>query len=460
MSLQQGLLLLGAGIFVLILLDALRRKIKAKKQQKEINPLDPEEAERQAQVARELPNINKNLDPLFDSIDNLEVFDDDPIPLLSTQQEIQLSQVTAPPITPAAGLEETQVLAEPVSPSLENNQQANLDTLAPPEQQAEVEPQEPVSEEPQQEEQPLTVATATDVAADSIEEAEPSLENLAWEKMRQKFSLDPAFAEASRLSMQEQQRELALLKDLKTQEALRYGAVKKQTFDQDNDLVALEPPKKLVKAAKQANQPAEDPMPSPTQAPAVKASPVIEPPVTEILEAVPEVSQAELQEALLSSLENNTWGNAQQFLSLKIQAAPNKSFYFEHLTEFARITGMELSKNGFYHYVEEVAGQSYLGYSLININQPGSLAFNPAEPDASTQGLILVTTLPNTPEPQKIFERMLAVAKVIARNWEAELQDEHHSNLTQQTIEHYRQKIKDFEFQERLNAIKARRQRQ
>ncbi|MBE0505274.1 MAG: hypothetical protein IBX50_00975 [Marinospirillum sp.] len=422
MGLQEGLILLGAVVFVLVLLDALRRK-RAARRQADDDYEDPEEAERRAQIARELPGIRdedarnsaaqQELDPLFDKI---EVFDDDPIPVLRNK------------LSPAD---------ESMPQDQQNKHQqpafSEVDTDDDPQAENEwAEAETSLHHQPRQEED----------------------EELAWERMRRQFELDPDFVAESKRSMQEQQRELQRLQDRK-QLHTEPDADEPQAFEYENnlddqfqsldDLVDLELPAGMqsTHSTDRAAAPAEE-------TPALTAAE---------LEAYQSEDDTEDQEnhlraAFLMNVEKSAWAVAEEFLTINVQAPDDKPFPGSHLRKFMDIIGMRLSLSGFYHYVEEKNGQSVLGFSLVNMFAPGCFEDEQMS-DFSTAGLVLVMPLPNARQPMAVFERMLATARVMEKHWGAELQDEQRSNLTQQTVEHYRQRIKDFEHQTRLKARKA-----
>lgn len=396
MGLQEGLILLGAVVFLLVLLDALRRKRAAARHENDDYD-DPEEAERRAQLARELPSLaldgkktasQQGLDPLFDEID---VFDDDPIPVLRNKQKS--AKKTPKP--------------ERKTPSRSNRQAKKSAEQAPTDKQA------------------RSAMTNKETGLDD----QLTEEERAWDKMRRMFSVDPSFATASQLAMETQKKKLQEL-----QEA-GYELEASTDFSAD-DLVEFEHPK-----TQQVDQLAK---PAASQEVRVEQS----------VQISAEEQERDLRAALLVSLEKSAWGNAEVFLTININAPAERPFIGSHLRQLMDMIGMKLSGNGFYHYIEEIDNHAYLGYSLVNMFSPGSFDPNP-DNEFETAGVVLVMALPTTPLPMTIFERMLATAKVMEKNWGAELKDEQRSNLTQQTIEHYRQTIKDFEYQTRVNAKKA-----
>lgn len=372
MGLQEGLILLGAAVFLLILLDALRRKRAAARRGQQDDLDDPEEQARREQLARELPGIDdpeikrsrKDLDPLFDEIN---IFDDDPIPVLRKPVQLDAGEV-------------------------------DLD-------------------------------------------ADPEASPMSVDEVRRLFERDPEFdAEAKRTAQQFQE-------ELQNQQPLQWDEQVGVDLPMDpsevDDLVDIEPPPSKQPTAQKVSKPVEQKTPKPKEV-------VAEPP------AEPETPEADddLRSSLLVSLEQLTWGKAEEFLTININAPEAAPFEGHKLLYLMDMIGMQLSPSGFFHYLEMQQGQSVLGYSMVNMFSPGT--FNKDTLDEFTSyGVVLVMALPNTSRPQAIFERMLETARVFERNWDAELQDEQRSNLTLQTIEHYRQRIQDFERKTRLKAIKA-----
>ncbi|WP_416885216.1 cell division protein ZipA C-terminal FtsZ-binding domain-containing protein [Marinospirillum sp.] len=374
MGLQLGLLGLGLAVFALILWDALRRRRRAAEEaEQEADELDPEEQARREQLERELPSLaaseqprtRQDLDPLFDHI---EVFDDDPIPVLTQK-------------TPSPA----QMLSEEQDSS----------------------------------------------AAEEVP-FKPSLES-----MRALFSYDPGFAEASQVAAQERQQnepaEHLMPSDVESTEEVAWSEAA--------DPMDLPAPSDVGMAAVETDQSDLVDLhltpPNPAQS---RASQTHE-----------QTAQQDLTEAV-TELEKSTWKSAEEFITLNVTAQPGQLFSGALLLKVAQTIGLELSANGFYHYIEPQG--TGLGYSLMNMYSPGR--FDPSQLDqVATSGLVLVMPLPGPKDPKQVFERMLATAQIFEHNLQAELQDEQRSNLTQQTIEHYRQRIQDFERQRRLKKMKA-----
>ena len=89
-------------------------------------------------------------------------------------------------------------------------------------------------------------------------------------------------------------------------------------------------------------------------------------------------------------------------------------------------------------------------FSVANILNPGTFDLN--NMDAfSTTGVSLFLALPAALNNLEAFEQMLAVAQQIQAALDGELKDDHRNVMTAQTMEHYRQRINDFE----LRCLKA-----
>ena len=66
----------------------------------------------------------------------------------------------------------------------------------------------------------------------------------------------------------------------------------------------------------------------------------------------------------------------------------------------------------------------------------------------STVGVSLFLALPSPINNLEAFDLMLGVAQRIQEELDGELKDDHRNVMTAQTIEHYRQRIRDFELRQ------------
>lgn len=97
-----------------------------------------------------------------------------------------------------------------------------------------------------------------------------------------------------------------------------------------------------------------------------------------------------------------------------------------------------------YHRHEQHSGKGPKLFSIANVVEPGF--FEPEQMEAfSTPGICIFMKLPGPKRPLHSFDIMMDSARKIATLLDADIKDEHHNPMRQQTAEHYRQRVLDFE---------------
>ena len=86
---------------------------------------------------------------------------------------------------------------------------------------------------------------------------------------------------------------------------------------------------------------------------------------------------------------------------------------------------------------------------MANLVEPGNFDLEKMA-DFSTPGLTLFAQLPGPLEGVRLFDEMLATAQRLAALLDGEIQDESHSDMSRQTIEHLREELVEFERKVRL----------
>ena len=81
---------------------------------------------------------------------------------------------------------------------------------------------------------------------------------------------------------------------------------------------------------------------------------------------------------------------------------------------------------------------------MANMVVPGTFDLNNIE-NFETPGVSFFLTLPIESDSMTAFEMMVGTAKALCDNLGGELKDENRSVMTQQTIEHCRQRVREFE---------------
>lgn len=111
--------------------------------------------------------------------------------------------------------------------------------------------------------------------------------------------------------------------------------------------------------------------------------------------------------------------------------------------------GLELGDLDIYHRHETGETTSPVQFSVANAVEPGT--FRPEDMEQmSTPGISFFMSLPGPSNNLQAFDFMLETAQAVVRNLGGELKDERRSVMTAQTIEHCRQRIREYERKRRF----------
>jgi cell division protein ZipA len=130
-------------------------------------------------------------------------------------------------------------------------------------------------------------------------------------------------------------------------------------------------------------------------------------------------------------------------LVINVHALTHQGFPGKDVKRLLEACGLDHGHMSIFHRHEEDDLLSPIQFSVANAIEPGY--FDPETLDEiSTPGVSFFMTLPGPKDYMKAFDYMLETAQCFARNLKGELKDENLSVMTPQTIEHCRQKIRDF----------------
>jgi len=145
-----------------------------------------------------------------------------------------------------------------------------------------------------------------------------------------------------------------------------------------------------------------------------------------------------------AELESSKENDQTLCIVINVHAATNHGFPGTEVKKLLEACGLDHGDMSIFHRHEEDDLLSPIQFSVANAIEPGY--FDPSTLDEiSTPGVSFFMTLPGPKDYSKAFEYMLETAQCFARNLKGDLKDEQLSVITAQTIEHNRQKIKDFE---------------
>ena len=107
-------------------------------------------------------------------------------------------------------------------------------------------------------------------------------------------------------------------------------------------------------------------------------------------------------------------------------------------------SGLRFGDMDIFHRHESMSGNGEVLFSMANAVKPGTFHLDDIDL-FSTTAVSFFIVLPGPRHPKQAFDAMLAAARKLSQELSGELRDDQRSVLTAQTIEHYRQRIVEFE---------------
>jgi cell division protein ZipA len=107
-------------------------------------------------------------------------------------------------------------------------------------------------------------------------------------------------------------------------------------------------------------------------------------------------------------------------------------------------SGLRFGEMDIFHRHESMAGNGEVLFSMANAVKPGVFDLDDID-HFSTRAVSFFLGLPGPRHPKQAFDIMVAAARKLSQELDGELKDDQRSVLTAQTIEHYRQRIVEFE---------------
>ena len=133
-----------------------------------------------------------------------------------------------------------------------------------------------------------------------------------------------------------------------------------------------------------------------------------------------------------------------EVIILHVVARGSAVFLGKDLLEILLACDLRFGDLRFFHRHEQRAGRGPIQFSVANMLQPGVFDIDNM-PAMQTRGVVFFLTLPGPRDMARAFDYMLETAKTVARNLGGELLDESRSVLTQQSVAHVRQQVREFE---------------
>lgn len=136
-----------------------------------------------------------------------------------------------------------------------------------------------------------------------------------------------------------------------------------------------------------------------------------------------------------------------EVLVCNVMASEGSELHGDDLLEALISGGLKFGEMNIFHKRFRGTTNDMVIFSVANILNPGTFDLN-AMTEFRTVGVSLFLALPSPINNMEAFEQMLDVAIHLKESLDGELKDDHRNVMTAQTIEHYRQRIRDFELRQ------------
>ena len=130
-----------------------------------------------------------------------------------------------------------------------------------------------------------------------------------------------------------------------------------------------------------------------------------------------------------------------------VMAREGSQLHGDDLLEALITSGLTFGEMNIFHKRSRSTDDGPVIFSVANVLNPGTFDPN-AMADFRTIGVSLFLALPSSINNLEAFEQMLELAINLKESLDGELKDDHRNVMTAQTIEHYRQRIRDFELRQ------------
>lgn len=133
-----------------------------------------------------------------------------------------------------------------------------------------------------------------------------------------------------------------------------------------------------------------------------------------------------------------------EVLVINVVARDPNGFKGAALVQSILESGLRFGDMDIFHRHESMTGNGEVLFSMANGVKPGTFDLEDLD-HFSTRAVSFFLGLPGPRHPKQAFDLMVAAARKLSHELDGELKDEQRSVMTAQTIEHYRQRIVEFE---------------
>ena len=165
-------------------------------------------------------------------------------------------------------------------------------------------------------------------------------------------------------------------------------------------------------------------------------------------DSAPVETQKEVQNSRPSKVrQQSSVARPAEVLVCNVMAREGSELHGDDLLEALITNGLKFGEMNIFHKRFRGKTNGPVIFSVANMLNPGTFDLN-SMTDFRTSGVSLFLALPSPTNNLEAFDHMLEVAIHLKESLDGELKDDHRNVMTSQTIEHYRQRIKDFELRQ------------
>ncbi|MGK0442020.1 MAG: cell division protein ZipA [Pseudohongiellaceae bacterium] len=135
--------------------------------------------------------------------------------------------------------------------------------------------------------------------------------------------------------------------------------------------------------------------------------------------------------------------NNQEVIIINVMAK-NKPFSGDDLLHILLACDCRFGDMNIFHRYENASGKGPVQFSVVNSVEPGTFDLDNIS-GLSTPGICFFVKVPGPQNPIQAFDYMVETAQCLVKNLNGELRDETHSAMTSQTLEHFRNRIREIE---------------
>lgn len=133
-----------------------------------------------------------------------------------------------------------------------------------------------------------------------------------------------------------------------------------------------------------------------------------------------------------------------EVIVVNVMARDGQDFKGPDLLHILLACDMRFGDMNIFHRYENASGSGPMQFSVANVVEPGTFDLDNID-DFSSPGVSFFLGLPGPKDPMKAYDYMVETAQVLVKNLDGDLLDESRSVMTSQTLEHCRQRVRDYE---------------